>query len=67
MPMKYMVTLTSVGTSFVIVVPKAVVDGFNLTKGQKLQVIVTDDGLYIPLNELGGVREPSVKEDRVKP
>jgi bifunctional DNA-binding transcriptional regulator/antitoxin component of YhaV-PrlF toxin-antitoxin module len=51
MPIKYTVTLTSVGTSSVIVVPKAVLDGFGLKKGQKLQMVVKDDGIYIPLRE----------------
>ena len=51
MPVKYEVTVTSVGTSSVIVLPKPVLDGFNLKKGQRLEVIVKDDGIYIPLIE----------------
>jgi bifunctional DNA-binding transcriptional regulator/antitoxin component of YhaV-PrlF toxin-antitoxin module len=31
--------------------PKAVLDGFGLKKGQKLQMVVKDDGIYIPLRE----------------
>jgi len=49
MPTKYTVTLTSLGTSSVIAVPKPIVDGFGLQKGQKLDMIVRDDGIYIPL------------------
>jgi bifunctional DNA-binding transcriptional regulator/antitoxin component of YhaV-PrlF toxin-antitoxin module len=43
------------GTSSVIAVPKPIVDGFGLEKGQKLEVFVTDRGIYIPLKprELG--------------
>ncbi|MFZ0555574.1 MAG: AbrB/MazE/SpoVT family DNA-binding domain-containing protein [Nitrososphaeraceae archaeon] len=51
MPTKYTVTLTTLGTSSVIVLPKPVVDGFNLGKGQRLELIVRDDGIYIPLTE----------------
>ncbi len=51
MPVKYMVTVTTLGTSSVIVLPKPVLDGFNLKKGQTLELIVKDDGIYIPLKE----------------
>jgi bifunctional DNA-binding transcriptional regulator/antitoxin component of YhaV-PrlF toxin-antitoxin module len=51
MPIKYTVTVTALGTSSVIVLPKPVVDGFNLGKGHKLELIVKDDGIYIPLEE----------------
>ena len=51
MPVKYAVTITSVGTSSVIVLPKPILDGFNLKKGQRLEVIVRDDGIHIPLTE----------------
>jgi bifunctional DNA-binding transcriptional regulator/antitoxin component of YhaV-PrlF toxin-antitoxin module len=51
MPTKYTVTLTTVGTSSVIVLPKPVIDGFNLGKGQRLELIARDDGIYIPLSE----------------
>lgn len=65
MPTKYTVTLTSMGTSSVVVIPKPAVDGFGLTKGQKLEVIVTDDGIYIPLKTQNPIREPKVKEPKV--
>jgi bifunctional DNA-binding transcriptional regulator/antitoxin component of YhaV-PrlF toxin-antitoxin module len=64
MPMKYTVTLTSVGTSSVVVIPKPILEGFGLTKGQKLEMIVTDDGIRIPLRSQS-IREPKVKEDKV--
>jgi AbrB family looped-hinge helix DNA binding protein len=51
MPVKYAVTITSVGTSSVIVLPKPILEGFNLKKGQRLEVIVRDDGIHIPLTE----------------
>lgn len=51
MPTKYTVTVTALGTSSVIVLPKPVVAGFNLEKGHKLELIVKDDGIYIPLEE----------------
>lgn len=58
MPTRYTMTVTSVGSSSVIVLPKSVVDGFNLKKGDRLEMTVTDDGIYIPLAEQ--------KEDRKK-
>ena len=67
MPIKYTVTLTKVGASSVIVMPKPVIEGFGLRKGQKIEMIVTDDGIRIPLRNEGSIREPKVKEERVKP
>jgi bifunctional DNA-binding transcriptional regulator/antitoxin component of YhaV-PrlF toxin-antitoxin module len=52
MPLKYTVTITSVGKSSVIVLPKPVLEGFNLKKGQRLEMIIRDDGIYIPLSQL---------------
>jgi bifunctional DNA-binding transcriptional regulator/antitoxin component of YhaV-PrlF toxin-antitoxin module len=51
MPLKYTVTITSVGKSSVIVLPKPVLDGFNLKKGQRLEMIIRDDGIHIPIRE----------------
>jgi AbrB family looped-hinge helix DNA binding protein len=51
MPTKHTVTITSLGSSSIIVLPKPVVDGFNLMKGSRLEMIVKDDGIYIPLTE----------------
>jgi bifunctional DNA-binding transcriptional regulator/antitoxin component of YhaV-PrlF toxin-antitoxin module len=49
MPTKHTVTITSMGSSSIIVLPKPVVDGFNLVRGGRLEMIVKDDGIYIPL------------------
>jgi bifunctional DNA-binding transcriptional regulator/antitoxin component of YhaV-PrlF toxin-antitoxin module len=66
MPTKYKVTVTSLGSSSVIVLPKPVVDGFNLEKGNRLEMIVKDDGIYIPLHQdsIGSQQEflPTVDE-----
>jgi AbrB family looped-hinge helix DNA binding protein len=51
MPTRYTVTVTSVGSSSIIVLPKPVVDGFNLKKGDRLEMTVTDIGINIPLEE----------------
>lgn len=51
MPTRYTVTVTSVGSSSIIVLPKPVVDGFNLKKGDRLEMTVTDSGIRIPLEE----------------
>jgi AbrB family looped-hinge helix DNA binding protein len=51
MPTRYTVTVTAVGSSSVVVLPKPVVDGFNIKKGERLEMTVTDDGIYIPLAE----------------
>jgi bifunctional DNA-binding transcriptional regulator/antitoxin component of YhaV-PrlF toxin-antitoxin module len=59
MPIKYSVTITSVGSSSVIVLPRPVLDGFNLKKGQKLEMIIRDDGIHIPL------KESKIKESKV--
>jgi bifunctional DNA-binding transcriptional regulator/antitoxin component of YhaV-PrlF toxin-antitoxin module len=51
MPTKHTVTITAMGSSSIIVLPKPVVDGFKLAKGSRLEMIVKDDGIYIPLGE----------------
>jgi bifunctional DNA-binding transcriptional regulator/antitoxin component of YhaV-PrlF toxin-antitoxin module len=51
MPTRYTVTVTSVGSSSIIVLPKPVVVGFNLKKGDRLEMTVTDIGIHIPLEE----------------
>jgi AbrB family looped-hinge helix DNA binding protein len=51
MPTRYTVKVTSVGSSSIIVLPKPVVDGFNLQKGDRLEMTVTDNGIHIPLEE----------------
>jgi antitoxin component of MazEF toxin-antitoxin module len=51
MPVKYLVTITRLGTSSVIVLPKPVLEGFDLRKGQTLELIVKDNGIFIPLDE----------------
>ena len=51
MPTRYTLTVTSVGSSSIIVLPKPVVDGFNLKKGDRLEMTVTDIGIHIPLEE----------------
>lgn len=61
MPTKYTVTLTTLGTSSVVVLPKPVIDGFNLGKGSRLELIVRDDGIYIPLKEV--LNESSVAKN----
>lgn len=63
MPIKYVVTITSVGSSSVIVLPRPVLDGFNLKKGQKLDIIVKDNGIHIPLPQ---TEEKNVKEEVVR-
>jgi AbrB family looped-hinge helix DNA binding protein len=42
-----------VKASFFIVIPKPVIEGFNLRKGQRLDLIVNDDGIRIPLPNQG--------------
>ncbi|HEY7570292.1 MAG TPA: AbrB/MazE/SpoVT family DNA-binding domain-containing protein [Nitrososphaeraceae archaeon] len=59
MPTKHTVTITALGSSSIIVLPKPVVDGFNLAKGCRLEMIVKDDGIYIPL---GGEKGLDAKE-----
>jgi AbrB family looped-hinge helix DNA binding protein len=59
MPTKHTVTITSMGSSSVIVLPKPVVNGFNLAKGSKLDLIVKDDGIYIPLGDRKAQEEES--------
>lgn len=65
MPVKYIVTITSVGSSSVIVMPKPVLEGFGLKKGQKIEMVVKDDGIYIPLQEQDRVNDPQVKEEEI--
>jgi AbrB family looped-hinge helix DNA binding protein len=60
MPTKHTVTITAMGSSSIIVLPKPVVDGFNLVKGSRLEMIVKDDGIYIPLGRTIGQDAKSI-------
>ena len=50
-----MITFTStvmkVGNSLVLVLPKPLVEGFGIEKGDTLRLAVTDKGVYIPLGQ----------------
>ncbi len=59
MPTKHTVTITALGSSSIIVLPKPVIDGFNLATACRLEMIVKDDGIYIPL---GGGKGQDAKE-----
>lgn len=62
MPLKYTVTLTSLGTSYVIAMPKPIVEGFGLVKGQKIDLYVNDNGIQIPLHQ----KSPSEIEEEAE-
>jgi antitoxin component of MazEF toxin-antitoxin module len=38
-----------VGSSLVVVLPKPLVDAFGIEKGQSIEMLATDKGIYIPL------------------
>jgi len=40
-----------VGNSLVLVLPKPVVEGFGIEKGDTLRLAVTDKGVYIPAGQ----------------
>jgi bifunctional DNA-binding transcriptional regulator/antitoxin component of YhaV-PrlF toxin-antitoxin module len=61
MTTKYAATLSSMGTSFVVAIPKPIVEGFGLEKGQKLDLYASDDGIYIPLKA-----KPTGMEDIIR-
>ena len=47
---KYTVTISYMGTSSVISIPKPLMEGYGLEKEERsLQVYATDDGIYIPI------------------
>ena len=49
MPVEFTSKVMKVGNSLVMVLPKAVCDGFKIDKGAMLLLKVSDDGIYIPL------------------
>lgn len=51
MVVKWKGTVMKVGNSLVLVLPKPLVEGFGITKGQTLEMIARDDGLHIPIQE----------------
>ena len=42
-------TVTKVGNSNMLVLPKPLCDAFGIERGDSLSLIVTDKGVYIPL------------------
>lgn len=49
MPFTFKGTVTKVGNSNMLVLPKPLCDAFGIEKGDSLSLIVTDKGVYIPI------------------
>lgn len=49
MPFTFKGTVSKVGNSNMLVLPKPLCDAFGIEKGDSLSLIVTDKGIYIPL------------------
>ena len=42
-------TVTKVGNSYMLALPKPICDAFGIERGDYLSLVVTDKGVYIPL------------------
>lgn len=49
MPFTFKGTVTKVGNSNMLVLPKPLCDAFGIQKGDSLSLLVTEKGIYIPL------------------
>jgi len=59
-PTAFKARVMRVGNSNVLALPKPLCDGFGIEKGDDLHLIVSDDGIYIPLKPKKAV--PALKE-----
>lgn len=49
MPFTFKGTVTKVGNSNMLVLPKPLCDAFGIQKGDSLSLLITEKGIYIPL------------------
>ena len=49
MPFTFKGTVSKVGNSNMLTLPKPLCDSFGIEKGDSLSLVVTDKGIYIPL------------------
>jgi antitoxin component of MazEF toxin-antitoxin module len=49
MPFTFKGTVTKVGNSNMLVLPKPLCDAFGIEKGDSLSLMVTEKGIYIPI------------------
>lgn len=66
MPARYTVTVSRMGGSRVIVIPKPIVEGFGLEIGQKVEMIATDEGIHVSLDAHGKTREQKVGKPKAR-
>ncbi|MCE2507306.1 MAG: AbrB/MazE/SpoVT family DNA-binding domain-containing protein [Nitrosopumilaceae archaeon] len=51
MPITLNGSVMKVGNSHVLVLPRPVLDNYDIKKGDSLDLIITDKGIYIPLTQ----------------
>lgn len=51
MPLMFNGSVMKVGNSLAVVLPKPIVDNFGIEKGEALKMLVTEKGIYIPLQQ----------------
>ncbi len=49
MPISFSGNVMKVGNSMAVILPKPLIDNFEIDKGDSLEMIVTDKGIFIPL------------------
>jgi len=49
MPITLSGSVMKVGNSHALVLPRPVLDNYNIEKGDSLDIVITDKGIYIPL------------------
>lgn len=46
-------SVMKVGNSLVVVLPKPIVDNFGIQKGDQIEMVVSEKGIYIPVTTKG--------------
>ena len=73
MPFQFKLTVSRVGNSNMLILPKPLCDQYGIEKGMELPMIATDSGLYIPLkakpidNDLIEALESDIQKTVQKP
>lgn len=49
MPITLNGSVMKVGNSHALILPRPVMDNYNIEKGDSLDIVITDKGIYIPL------------------
>jgi len=62
MPLMFNGSVMKVGNSLVVVLPKPIVDNFGIEKGDQIEMVVSEKGIYIPITTKGQAKNKEAEK-----